>query len=146
MATTQYKPEYVERTKEMCANGATNAELAKEFGVSTWTIRHWASQFPEFQAAMVANKPIADARVVRSLYERANGYSYEAVKIFCGKDGTVTKVPYTEHVPPDVTAAIFWLKNRQSQDWRDKQDLELSGGVSLADAIAEARKRASKSK
>jgi hypothetical protein len=45
-----------------------------------------------------------------------------------------------------VTAQIFWLKNRQPDKWRDKQDLELSGGVSLADAIAEARKRASKSK
>jgi hypothetical protein len=28
--------------------------------------------------------------------------------------------PYVEHVPPDVTAAIFWLKNRD----RDSQQLE----------------------
>jgi hypothetical protein len=32
--------------------------------------------------------------------------------------------PYTEHVPPDVTAAIFWLKNRDPQHWRDSQQLE----------------------
>ena len=51
--------------------------------------------------------------VERSLYHRANGYSYDAVKIFCSKDGKVTKVPYREHVPPDVTACIFWLKNRK---------------------------------
>jgi hypothetical protein len=26
--------------------------------------------------------------------------------------------PYVEHVPPDVTAQIFWLKNRDPPHWR----------------------------
>jgi hypothetical protein len=30
--------------------------------------------------------------------------------------------PYVEHVAPDTTAAIFWLKNRRPDLWRDKQD------------------------
>jgi hypothetical protein len=34
------------------------------------------------------------------------------VKIFHTKNGKTIKVRYTEHVPPDVTACIFWLKNR----------------------------------
>jgi hypothetical protein len=32
--------------------------------------------------------------------------------------------PYVEHVPPDVTACIFWLKNRDPQHWRDSQQME----------------------
>jgi hypothetical protein len=32
--------------------------------------------------------------------------------VFCSKDSVITKVPIKEHVPPDVTAQIFWLKNR----------------------------------
>jgi hypothetical protein len=32
--------------------------------------------------------------------------------------------PYVEHMPPDVTAAIYWLKNRDPQHWRDSQQLE----------------------
>jgi hypothetical protein len=32
--------------------------------------------------------------------------------------------PYVEHVPPDVTAGIFWMKNRDPQHWRDSQQLE----------------------
>ena len=47
------------------------------------------------------------------LYERANGYSYDAVKIFCSRDGEIIEAPYAEHVPPDVNACIFWLKNRR---------------------------------
>ena len=27
--------------------------------------------------------------------------------------------PYVEHVPPDVTACIFWLKKRDPAHWRD---------------------------
>ena len=50
---------------------------------------------------------------------RANGFHYDAVKIFCDKNGRVTKVPYREYVIPDVTAGIFWLKNRDPEHWRE---------------------------
>jgi len=33
-------------------------------------------------------------------------------------------VPYIEHVPPDVMAGIFCLKNRDPQHWCDSQQLE----------------------
>ena len=64
-------------------------------------------------------------RVRRSLYARAVGYNYEAVKIFmpANREKPVI-VPYIEHVPPDVTAGIFWMKNRDPQNWRDSQQLE----------------------
>jgi hypothetical protein len=44
---------------------------------------------------------------------RAVGYSYDAAKIFrpAGAKKPIY-APYVEHVPPDVTACIFWLKNR----------------------------------
>jgi hypothetical protein len=32
--------------------------------------------------------------------------------------------PYVEHVPPDTTAAIFWLKNRDPAHWRDAWQLD----------------------
>jgi hypothetical protein len=65
------------------------------------------------------------SRVERSLYERAVGYNYEATKIFmpAGRDKPVY-APYIEHVPPDVTAGIFWLKNRDPEHWRDTQQTE----------------------
>jgi hypothetical protein len=61
----------------------------------------------------------------RSLYTRAVGYNYEAVKIFMPANrAKPVYAKYIEHVPPDVTAAIFWLKNRDPQHWRDSQQLE----------------------
>ena len=40
---------------------------------------------------------------------------------------------YIEHYPPDTTAAIFWLKNRQPEKWRDKK--EVDANVNLGDEL-----------
>jgi hypothetical protein len=68
---------------------------------------------------------ISDRRVERSLYARANGYSYDAVKVFmpAGAKQPVI-VHYTEHCPPDVGAAFIWLKNRDPDRWRDVHNVE----------------------
>ena len=87
-------------------------------------INKWKLDFVEFREALKSGKGPADDRVERSLFHRALGYSYDAVKIFCNRAGEVTKVPYREHVPPDTTACIFWLKNRRSKEWRDVQKHE----------------------
>lgn len=75
--------------------------------------------------ALKAGKGVADDRVERSLYERAAGFRVEAVKIFmpAGAKEPVY-APYIEHHAPDTTAAIFWLKNRRPEQWRDKQSHE----------------------
>jgi hypothetical protein len=71
-----------------------------------------------------SQRPLRRNGVERSLYSRAVGYSFNSEKIFCNKDGEVTRVPIVEHVPPDVTAQIFWLKNRKPTEWRDVQQME----------------------
>jgi hypothetical protein len=60
----------------------------------------------------------ADSRVERSLYERANGYTYDAVKIFmpAGAKKPVY-APYVEHVPPDTTGRP-WSTARRSMSRR----------------------------
>jgi hypothetical protein len=78
---------------------------------------------------LVVGKKEADQKMIRSLYQRGLGYSYDAVKIFmpAGAKAPIY-APYTEHVPPDPTSAMFWLKNRDSEHWRDVQQLEHSMG------------------
>jgi hypothetical protein len=46
-------------------------------------------------------------------------------------------VPYREHVPPDVTACIFWLKNRDPAHWRDAWQLEHIMGKYIISDLAE---------
>jgi hypothetical protein len=84
---------------------------------------------PAFGEALKLGKKESDERVERSLYQKAIGYSYDAVKIFLPY-GSTTPIyaPDIEHVPPDTTACIFWLKNRQPDQWRDAWQLEHSSG------------------
>jgi hypothetical protein len=36
--------------------------------------------------------------------------------------GQIVRTETREHVPPDTTAMIFWLKNRRPEQWRDKTE------------------------
>lgn len=127
---SSYKPEYAAQAEKLCKLGATDAELADFFGVSVRTINNWKSEHEGFLHSLKAGKDEADSRVERSLFLKAVGYEYDAVKIFMPA-GAAEPVyaPYREHIVPDTTAAIFWLKNRKPAEWRDKVDLEHSGEI-----------------
>lgn len=123
---SEFRPEFCQQAADLCVNGATDQELADFFDVSVRTLYRWKAQFQEFCQAIKVAKEIADERVERSLYHRAVGYSFDAVKI-TQYEGSPVIVPYREHVPPDTAAAVFWLKNRQPDKWRDKREQELTG-------------------
>lgn len=124
---TKYRPEFVEQARKLAALGAIDREVADFFGVDDATVYRWKHSHPEFCDALKVGKGAADARVEQSLYRRALGYEHEAVKIAVNADGKVTEVPYVERYPPDTTAAIFWLKNRKPEEWRDVKAQEISG-------------------
>ena len=125
---TLYREEYADKAFKLCLMGATDAKLAEFFEVNEDTINEWKKRHPEFSESLKRGKDDADAVIAASLYHRAKGYSHKAVKIFADpKSGAEQIVEYVEQYPPDTTAAIFWLKNRQRANWRDKTEQEVSG-------------------
>jgi transposase-like protein len=123
---TSFKPEYVEQVRKLCLLGATNPELAGFFGVSIETLDNWRKAHPEFLDALKEGKMQADANVGQRLYERAMGFQHPEEKIFQA-DGQIIRADTIKQYPPDTTAAIFWLKNRRPDAWREKADLNLGG-------------------
>jgi hypothetical protein len=122
---SSYRPEYAHIAEGMCRMGATNEELALRFRVSVDTISRWALAFDDFCGALKAGQDAADDRVERTLYQKAIGFTKEVVKPMMGKNG-IELVRYTETVDPDVTAIIFWLKNRKPEQWRDVNRTEFA--------------------
>lgn len=124
---TDYKPEYAEQAAKLCALGATDDEMADFFNVHRSTIYRWKLDHEDFCDAIKAAKDIADERVERSLYQKATGYNYteqQAIKIKLEQHREEVEVVEVEkHAPADTTAAIFWLKNRRKDNWRDKQEM-----------------------
>lgn len=129
---TKYKSDFAAQAQKLCRLGATDIELADFFEVDRATIYRWIGLHAEFCDALKSGKEAADERVERSLYHKAVGYTHDAVKIFMPA-GAAKPVyaPYREHVPPDTTAGIFWLKNRRGKDWRDKVEHAGEGGGPL---------------
>ena len=72
--------------------------------------------------SLTRSKAEADAQVEQSLYRRATGYSHKSEKIF-NFQGEIIRAQTVEHYPPDTTAMIYWLKNRQPDKWRDRREI-----------------------
>lgn len=75
-------------------DGLTDVQIAKNIGITTSTLYEWKNKYPDFSEALKESKEVADFEVESALFKKA-------------KMG-------------DVTAQIFWLKNRKPKQWRDK--------------------------
>ena len=129
---TDYRPEFDKQAAKLSELGATDQEIANFFEVDVRTIYRWKHDHPGFCQSLNVGKEVADERVKRSLFQRAIGYEQQEVKIFmpAGAEEPVY-APFIAKVAPDTTAAIFWLKNRDPKNWRDKQEIETDGKLEI---------------
>ena len=104
---SDFRPEYI-LIAEACARfGAIEEEIADYLDVSIGCIKRWKLAYPEFRAALKRGEEQSNDRVEDSLYRMAIGWNGQA---------------------PNVTAAIFYLKNRRKDRWRDVQNVEAALG------------------
>lgn len=75
-------------------------------------------------------KEIPNKKVERALFKRAIGYRYIERKRERTKDKYKSFLKRTvtiKEVPPEVTACIYWLGNRNPKRWRNRQEIEHTG-------------------
>lgn len=131
---TDFKEEFIDLAYNYTLLGATDEILSKYFDVDVSTIGNWKNAHPEFLASIKRGKEQADIEVVESLFKKAKGFSQKVIKAFKVKnsvngEGSSESIELAEdelYFPPDTTAIIFWLKNRQPELWRDKQEIDHS--------------------
>jgi transcriptional regulator with XRE-family HTH domain len=123
---TKYDPAlHLPLAEAWAAVGLTEIQIAAKLGISKSTLTNWKRDNPEFLASLKKGKELPDDLVEASLFARATGYNFKAVKIFMPANAKApVYAPYVEHCPPDTTAQFFWLKNRRPADWRDKQEVD----------------------
>lgn len=115
------------QAEKLCKLGATDKELADFFEISEQTLNNWKAKHPKFMESLKKGKAVADAEVASKLFHRATGYEHDDVHV-SNYQGEVTLTPIRKHYAPDTTAAIFWLKNRRPDLWRDRQELTGANG------------------
>ncbi len=117
---SQYKREFCKIAFRLALLGHTDVEMASSFGVTEKTFREWRAKNVEFFNVLKEGKENADGKVAETLYRRALGFTRVTYKL----DENGKRIKHEEHLPPDTTAAIFWLKNRRRADWKDKHDVD----------------------
>lgn len=117
---TNYDPNYHnDKVYKLCLLGATDKEISEILDIAESTLNLWKEKHPEFMESLKKGKEDADANVADRLYQRAMGYEHDDVHI-ANYQGQTIITDIRKYYPPDPTAAIFWLKNRQPSKWRDK--------------------------
>jgi hypothetical protein len=99
------------------------------------------NQYTDFAAAIQAGNDVFNPRVERALAERAIGfyadqYSYRvttAEERKAGAPDRLLEVTGRTYYPPDVTAGIYWSKNRIKDKWSDVSKVEVQGKLKSSD-------------
>ena len=128
------EPDGLLRIEGWARDGLTEEQIAKNMGVSRSTLSDYKVKYPDILRAIKNSKEVADREVENALFNKATGYTVKLKKpmkvrhveydeVSGRKVAEYDRIEYIEeevHVPADTTAQIFWLKNRKSNEWRDK--------------------------
>ena len=130
---SKYNPKYHDPwIKGLAQKGYTIEEIAEDIGVAKSTVQKWVADNEELSVALKKGRGYADSQVEMSLYNRAMGYKVTKKRTIVEASPNGEQKPakieiVEEEIAPDVTACIFWLKNRDPEHWKDKHDVDLSG-------------------
>jgi hypothetical protein len=119
----------------MARDGLTDEQIAHNIGIGASTLYKWKIDFPEIVEALKRGKEVVDRKTENALLKRALGYQHQEITYTpeidpeTGKKVQVVSKIVTKEMPPDVTAIIFWLKNRKPFEWRDQKRIEVEGQI-----------------
>ncbi len=137
MAKSKYDPDTFPTLAEGYARrGLNDIQIAERLGISMATYYLYQHQYSDFSEGLKKGKKPVDMEVENAFLKRAKGYEYEEKHTTMTVDEKgqpkikeIKKI--TKQVAPDTMAAYKWLVNRDRERWRDKQEIEHSGGITI---------------
>lgn len=111
-------PEGLIKLEGWARDGLTDEQIAHNIGINPDTLYVWKNKYAEISESLKKGKEVVDYEVENALLKRALGYTVKEEKLT--KDGEVIELE--REIPGDVTAQIFWLKNRKPAEWKDKRE------------------------
>lgn len=114
------EPEKLTLLEGWARDGLTDEQIAANIGIHVRTLYEWKKRNQQIMQSIKKGKEVVDYEVENALLKKALGYTVKEEKVT--KDGEV--VECKKEVPGDVTAQIFWLKNRKPEKWRDKPETD----------------------
>ena len=126
-------PEKLTLLEGWARSGVSNEQIAENMGINQATLYTGIKKYDEINNAIKKGKEVSDYEVENAMFKSALGYEVEEVKTYIEKteDGKEKKKieRTTKHVAPNVTAQIFWLKNRKPDEWKDRIEQKINANV-----------------
>lgn len=114
--------------RKWAREGFSEKQIAGKMGVSFQSVYTWKKKCPELVQALKEKQEVHTAHAETALVKSCTGYYVWEEKWRAGEDGEMYPCEkYKKWVPPNVTALIFYLKNRGNGRWADKVEQEISG-------------------
>lgn len=141
MAAKKYKEDYRRIAEVVCEEGGLSLrQLGKVLDVNASTICAWKKKHPGFGDAVERGvRAYSISTAENSLQRRLEGYFYnETVSTPVVDKATgiskmqVTKI-FKKHMPPDVHALTLFLINRDSENWKYRQTVDVNMLQKLSD-------------
>lgn len=112
----------------LARRGFTDDQIAAALDppVGARTFQEWKKKHPGFADIIHEAKHLPDIIAEDSLFKRVRGFETTETHVEV-KDGSRKVKKVTRNVAPDVTACIFWLKNRRPDIWKDVRRSEITG-------------------
>lgn len=124
----------------LASKGFTNEEIAEAMCISERTLLRWRTEHESFGKRFMEGRKIATAQVEESLFKKATGFTVTEEETIIKFDNDGNRLPVSvkskkRYVVADTTAIIFWLKNRDSANWKDKVEVEETGGTGIVETL-----------
>lgn len=103
------EPDGLTRLEGWARDGLTEQQIAHNMGCGLSTLKEWKNKFPAIATALKKGKEVVDYEVENALLKAA--------------------------MEGNVTAQIYWLKNRKPRKWREKPEETSEEGVTIIDDL-----------
>lgn len=97
-------------------NGLTYEQIAHNMGIGLTTLKEWRKKSVAISSALKKGREVVDFEVENALLKNA--------------------------LEGNVTAQIFWLKNRKKEQWRERQEYSNDSELQKLDKLLEEQKNA----
>lgn len=134
-------PNRLDAIRGWAQQGSLDAEIWTALGISEPTFYKWKREYPEFTQAIRKGKYDSNGEILNSAFKQSTGYYVSVTEPMKLRDEMgaehVELVTYDKFIPANSTMAIFMMKNRLPEQYKDRQEIKHEGtmGVTIVDDI-----------